>query len=335
MSRFPQTTLTLTAALTATLMLAATAAQAADPPAPLADGDAWIAFQKPEPRGHAIHLVRPDGSDVSFPLAAVPGGEQLHPDWSPDGRFIAFDVANDVGTYDIWIADTADWSFEKVVDCVAPCLWASEPAWSPDGTTIAFQRHSMDGEAEISSLELLDVASGDLETVLTTGSDAVVYAPRWSPSGDALAMEVPAFADGELAGIPVAIVDLTADVPALHTIVPGTKFANNVDWSPDGAHIVFSAPIEGGEPGGALSDLWTVLSDGSGLTQVTDVAASGGAAVHPTFTPDGQRIMFRLTDTASGDSEVMATVALDGTDLRPATSSGPMFGWHPRLRPTQ
>ena len=43
------------------------------------------------------------------------------------------------------------------------------------------------------------------------------------------------------------------------------------------------------------------------------------------FTPDGQRIMFMLTDTASGDLQVMATVALDGTDPQPATSSGPML----------
>ena len=111
-------------------------------------------------------------------------------------------------------------------------------------------------------------------------------------------MEVPAFTDGELTGISVATVDLTADVPTLHTIVPATKFANNVDWSPDGSHIVFSAPIEGGEPGGALSDLWTVRPDGSELTQVTDVAAAGGAAVQPTFTPDGQRIIFMLTEAS-------------------------------------
>ena len=335
MSRSPRITLTLTATVTAALVLAATAAQAADPPAPLADGDAWIAFQKEEPRGHAIHLVRPDGSDVSFPLADVPGGEQLHPDWSPDGRSIAFDVANDEGTYDIWIADTADWSVQKVVDCVAPCLWANEPAWSPDGTLIAFQRHSMEGEAEVSSLELLDVASGDLETVLTTGSDQVVYAPRWSPSGDALAMEVPAFVDGELTGVSLATVDLTADAPALHTIVPSSVFANNVDWSPDGAHIVFSAPIEGGEPGGALSDLWLVRPDGSDLRQVTDVAASGGSAVQPTFTPDGERIIFMLSEATGVNYQVMATVGLDGTGLQPATSSGPMQGWHPRLRPTE
>jgi Tol biopolymer transport system component len=311
------------------------AVQAADPPAPLVDGDPWIAFQKPEARGHAIHLVRPDGTDAHFPLADVPGGEQLHADWSPDGKWITFDVANDEGTYDIWVADTTDWSTERVVDCVAPCLWVNEPSWSPDGTTIAFQRHSMDGEAEISSLELLDVESRELKTVLTTGSDEVLYAPRWSPGGDAIVVELPSFVDGELTGVSLATFDLATDIPSLDKIVPPTAFANNPDWSPDGLHIVFSAPIEGGEAGGALSDLWMVRSDGSDLIQVTDVAASAGSAVQPTFTPDGQRIIFMLTDAASGDSQIMATIALDGTDLQPATGSDPMFGWHPRLRPTE
>jgi RNA polymerase sigma-70 factor (ECF subfamily) len=32
--------------------------------------------------------------------------------------------------------------------------------------------------------------------------------------------------------------------------------------------------------------------------------------------------------------EVMASVALDGSDLRSATSDGYHAGWHPRLRPT-
>ena len=77
-----------------------------------------------------------------------------------------------------------------------------------------------------------------------------------------------------------------------------------------------------------------VHPDGTGLTAVTDVAGTGGAAVQPTFTPDGERIMFKLDDPRGGLSGVMATIAIDGTDLAPATTSGYLEGWHPRLRPT-
>jgi hypothetical protein len=31
----------------------------------------------------------------------------------------------------------------------------------------------------------------------------------------------------------------------------------------------------------------------------------------------------------------MATIAIDGTDMQPATSSGYLYGWHPRLRPAR
>ena len=106
------------------------------------------------------------------------------------------------------------------------------------------------------------------------------------------------------------------------TIVPADLLANNPDWSPDGTLIAFSAPIVGGEPRISLSDIWVVIPDGTGLRQVTDVAATGGSAVQPTFTPDGTRIMFKLNDAQVGASDAAATIAIDGTDLQPATSSG-------------
>ena len=118
-------------------------------------------------------------------------------------------------------------------------------------------------------------------------------------------------------------------------------------WSPDaivghlrridaGQHvglIAFSAPIAGGEPGGALSDVWVVSPDGTGPRRVTDVAASGGTAVQPTFTPDGASIIFKLTDARVGASDAIATVAVDGGDSQSATGSDYLYGWHPRLRP--
>jgi hypothetical protein len=66
---------------------------------------------------------------------------------------------------------------------------------------------------------------------------------------------------------------------------------------------------------------------------VTDVAPGGGSAIHPTFTPDGETILFVLDDPAAGRLGVIATVRPDGTNLGPATPTS-IAGTHPRLRPT-
>jgi Tol biopolymer transport system component len=279
--------------------------------------------------------VRADGTGAFFAAGAVPGGEQLHPDWSPDGRRIVLDVGNATGTIDLWILDTADWSAEPLISCAHPCLWVSEPAWSRDGSRIAFQRHVQADEGEVSTVEIIDLSSGAIDIVLDSGPEVGLYAPRWSPDGGSLVVEMPSFSESELLGDALGVLDLTAEAPALRTLVDGSFFANNPDWSPDSTAIVFSAPAEGGEAGGRLSDLWLMDPGGGTPRRVTDIATGGGTAVQPTFTADGSRIVFKLSDPSLGVSDVMASVALDGTDLRPATGSDYLFGWHPRLRPTR
>jgi Tol biopolymer transport system component len=301
--------------------------------APLVAGEPWVAYQTQGVGKHGVFLVRPDGSGAFFALQDLPGGIQLHPDWSPDGRHLVLDVENETGTADLWIVDTADWSAQRIVSCEAPCLWVNEPAWSRDGTSIAFQRHTLTDAGETSSVEILALASRTLTTVYETAPGLGVFAPRWSPDGGSLAFEQVVWDGEDLAGISLEVLDL-ASPGATRTIVPADRMANNVDWSPDGTLIAFSAPIEGGEPGGAKSDLWLVAPDGTGLRRVTDVAAAGGAAVHPTFTPDGSHLMFKLSDMASGVRDVIATIALDGTDLRSGAGAFWRGGWHPRLRPT-
>jgi Tol biopolymer transport system component len=303
----------------------------------LPPGEPWLAYQSGGRFGYGIYLVRPDGTDVRFPIRGVPAGVQEHPEWSPDGTRLLFTVTENEETEDIWLADAATWEARRVVDCVAPCTSADEPAWSPDGSTIAFQRLVEQDGGFTSTLELLDVATGATRVVLEAPARRGILAPRWAPTGDRIVVELLELAgdgaDAEMAGDGLAMVDLAAAKPSLDEIVAPDRFSNNPDWSPHGDLIVFSSPAEGGEPGGRLSDLWTVRPDGSDPTRVTDVAAAGGSAIHPTFTPDGERILFVLDDPAAGRMAVIATVHLDGSDLGPATATS-VTGTHPRLRPT-
>ena len=146
----------------------------------LADTEAWIAYQTytPERSAHAVHMVHPDGTGAFFALDMIPGGEQLHPDWSPDGRRLVLDVADATSTPDIWMADLTDWSARELVDCTAPCLWVQEPAWSRDGSKVAYQRHTTSATGEVSTIEVLDLASGATSVVYDTGTDKGVFAPR-------------------------------------------------------------------------------------------------------------------------------------------------------------
>ena len=341
----PAATLVPTPAAPAASPAPTASATPAETPAPtpvaVLPGEPWLAYQSGGPFGYGIYLVRRDGTDLLFPIRGVPSGVQEHPDWSPDGAQLLLTVteSEDDGseTEDIWVADTATWQVERLVDCEAPCTWADEPAWSPDGASIAFQRLVEEEGGLSSTLELLDVATGATRVVLVAPARRGILAPRWSPDGGRLVVELLELAGGgadtEITGDGLAIVDLTAATPALQEIVPSDRFANNPDWSPAGDLIVFSAPDEGGEPGGKLSDLWTVRPNGPGPVRVTDLAAAGGTAIHPTFTPDGSRILFVLDDPAAGRQDVIAAVRLDGTDLRQATPTS-TTAVHPRLRPT-
>jgi Tol biopolymer transport system component len=56
-------------------------------------------------------------------------------------------------------------------------------------------------------------------------------------------------------------------------------------------------------------------------------------ATQPTFTPDGSHIIFTAVEGDGFGNPTMEEIALDGSGLASAPSSGRMFGTHPRLRP--
>lgn len=297
-------------------------------------GERWLAFQSDVDGPYGIRLVRPDGSDLFFPTRDVPGSEQLHPEWSPDGERLVFSTQGPV-TRDLWITDADGANPHQAVTC-DDCIQADEPAWSPDGSTIAFHRQARVDRAWVSTLELLDVATGASRVVTTAAPDRAFYGPRWSPDGTRLVVELvhrtPGSTDREDYDFSqLAIVDLTTATPKPEPITGRGTWSVNPDWDASGERIVFVRPIDPADFE-SPTNLWTMRPDGTEATPITRFAEVGGWAAHSTFTPDGARVVFIGGRTAGGPEETL-TVAVDGSDVRPATATG-VGGAHPRFRPT-
>jgi len=336
---------------TPTAMTTPTAAPSTTPVA-VAPGEPWIVYEGPIPGGAGVRAVRPDGSSDRWLTSEVPlpsKGWQTHPDWSRDGLRLALaaDDAADppgsgccgVGTRDLWVSNADGTGAERVLDCKDPCTQADDPAWSPDGRTLAFVTWDLrDGTNVGARLALLDLQTHAVRTLLTVKDARDVFAwPRWSPDGRRIVVEMQRWSDtssnADLTGTAIGVVNVDDAAPTWKQLTAWKMWATYPDWHPTQDLIVFSTRPWDDLPDGP-SNLYTIRPDGSRLTEVTHFAKGESRAVQPTWTPDGTRIIFtRVVGTGFG-SPTMATILPDGTGMTSATTSGPMFGTHPRLRPT-
>jgi Tol biopolymer transport system component len=306
----------------------------------IGDGEEWIVYQGVE---LGFNLVRPDGSGRHVILG--PPGDQLHPDWSPDGSRIAYVQATDT-SFEVWITDAQGLHPEPLVTSypeeVAGRFW-DNPAWSRDGSRIAmvgYDGSPDSGVPERAALAIVEVSSRELSIAFDYALDdpiSLLSFPRWSPDGDAMVMTVGRFdEDGEFTGEAIAVSTLegaTWSTPVILT--PFEDYATRPDWHPTDGLLVFVTHDVGylqstDEP----SNLFTVRPDGTELTQITDFGAGEDRASQPTWTSDG-RIIFTLIRGANDEQRNIAFVNADGSELEIVTEAvvGDDNRPHPRLRP--
>lgn len=295
-----------------------------------ADDGPRLLFQVNGQSRTLIAVADRDGTGATRPVADLAGGDQTNPDWSPSGRRFTF-AMSDGNADDLWVARTSGHRARRLVDCQAPCLYLDDPAWSPDGDTIAFSRTVVRDGTGVSTLETVEVATGRTEVLLGPFTHRFTAGARWSPSGRQLVFEMvqktgPGV-DDEVTGVTLSVVRLTGDRPVRGLTDPAV-FAATADWSPRRGWIVYSALAT---PTGEAPDLFRVRPWGGDPVRITRLAAGGGYAAEPTFTPSGRSVVFS-GGRGAGEGDLLLRVALDGSGLRPLAAAAEITGRHPRVR---
>jgi dipeptidyl aminopeptidase/acylaminoacyl peptidase len=228
-----------------------------------------------------LWLVDTDGSGK--PRQLTHGWRDGSPRWSPDGAWIAFtrvERAADgtTGKPQIWVLPTAGGEPHRLTDHP---LGATEPVWSPDSTRLAYL-------ARVPEAGRYGATEG-----VGPEKEAPRRITRFRYRLDNL---------GFLDARPqhVWLVDLAG---ATQQVTHGDADHGDVDWSPSGDLLTFSAARHETAGDDLRSDIWVCAPDGSGLRALT---TGGLAADEPRFSADGTLVCFIASDTGENGRQGVA-----------------------------
>lgn len=226
--------------------------------------------------GWQLNLVNADGTNRKiFPnkLMLYSGGFPSH-----NGKKIAYNVPNNVGTSDLYIIDI-DGQNETLVSRNA---YGKE--WSPDDTHIAFMR-SHPGSDDV-----------DIYTINTDGINELKLTdqhrnsfPQFLPDNSGIIFD----SSPDLYSINFGIYKMNLDGSNKRLLTPANKSYTTPIVSPDGKKIaafVYSACN--------CKELVMMNPDGSGLKQIT---FGGTNCVSPSWSPDSRRLAYTVKKSQSAD----------------------------------
>lgn len=223
-------------------------------------------------------VLSPDGSSVAFRAlndiyTMRVGGKptplfrdqwwKSDPDWSPDGRRLAF-ATDRSGTLNLWVRDLTTGVDQQVTHFTESA--AVSCRWSPDGRELAYLDQN-------GALFTVEVASGDVQRVFEATFEP--GRPSWSPDGTVIALAaVKPYSKRFREGLSkILLVNRRTGEATYVDPAPDRSLQTRGDdgpvWSPDGRQMVFAMesvlwvlPVgRDGRPTGPARQITTDVSD--------------------------------------------------------------------------
>ena len=207
----------------------------------------------PDPNGTGVQGIFVINLDGSHERQIQPRRGGLFPDWSPDGRRIAFSTLRANGTETIVTTDPDGTNVHDTGVIGGECA-----EWSPDSSRIAYCHHPGNGDFDVWVMH----ADGRHRRRLThtPGRD---YPSAWSPDGSQLA-----FSSERSGNVDVFV--MNADGSEQRQLTHAADGEGPVAWLPDG-RIVYSS-FHGNQP---LPDWYLMNTDGTGIHSLPQLQGAG------------------------------------------------------------